>query len=146
MNEKPNEAPQRSPRLITLTPDAYLGQLADAKTQLFDMERRLRDMGAKDLCQRNLRRLNATVDSLARLLTDDPSVEVLAEDPTGEAYNETRTDCEASITGDQTTNLVITEVIRPIVRYRAGGRTTIIQRAVVIVEGLPDMNSPSSTP
>jgi hypothetical protein len=50
--------------------------------------------------------------------------------PITEAYNETRTDCEASIMGTKLTNLSVTEVIKPIV-YHAGN---IIQKGVVIVE------------
>lgn len=50
--------------------------------------------------------------------------------PVNEPYKETRTDLEATITGDSTTNLTITKVIKPII-IKDG---QIIQRAVVIVE------------
>jgi hypothetical protein len=50
--------------------------------------------------------------------------------PQGETYNETRTDCEASIAGSKLTNLVITDVIKPIVHHQG----VIIQKGVVIVE------------
>ena len=50
--------------------------------------------------------------------------------PSGEPYNETRTDCEASIAGSKVDNLVVAEVIKPIVRRQG----VIIQKGVVIVE------------
>ena len=51
--------------------------------------------------------------------------------PSGEPYTETRTDCEASIAGAKIENLVVAEVIKPIVRRQG----MIIQKGVVIVEG-----------
>lgn len=50
--------------------------------------------------------------------------------PLNEVYKETRTDLEATIVGDNTSNLVVTKVIKPIIVKDA----QIIQRAVVIVE------------
>lgn len=50
--------------------------------------------------------------------------------PVNEPYKETRTDLEATITGDSTVNLTITKVIKPII-IKDG---QMIQRAVVIVE------------
>jgi hypothetical protein len=50
--------------------------------------------------------------------------------PMGEKYSETRTDCEASIVGSKLDNLVVVDVIKPIVHQ--GG--LIIQKGVVIVE------------
>lgn len=55
-------------------------------------------------------------------------------DPLMEPYNDTRTDCEASITGNGKGQLYISEVIKPIVIRNEEGRKTIIQKAVVIVE------------
>jgi hypothetical protein len=50
--------------------------------------------------------------------------------PQGEAYSETRTDCDASIAGTQLNNLVVADVIKPIVHHQG----IIIQKGVVIVE------------
>ncbi|MBC7862393.1 MAG: hypothetical protein IAF38_05415 [Bacteroidia bacterium] len=55
-------------------------------------------------------------------------------DPHMEAYNDTRTDCEASISGNGKGTLYISEVIKPLVIRNEEGRKTIIQKAVVIVE------------
>ncbi len=51
--------------------------------------------------------------------------------PMGEAYNETRTDCEANIAGAKLDNLVVIDVIKPIVHLDG----KIIQKGIIIVEG-----------
>jgi hypothetical protein len=56
--------------------------------------------------------------------------------PLGEKYDETRTDCEASIVGDSTNNLVITKVIKPLIIQEDQGYQIILQRANVIVESV----------
>lgn len=62
------------------------------------------------------------------------------EDPTGESYDETRTDCDATITGESAENLVIVETMKPIIRQVRGRESRIVQKGVVIVEtrGMPD--------
>jgi hypothetical protein len=58
--------------------------------------------------------------------------------PLGEKYNQSRTDCEASIAGTETENLEIVEVIKPIVFYSYTDENkpmkTIAQKAVVVAE------------
>lgn len=51
--------------------------------------------------------------------------------PINEKYNETRTDVEANIAGNETKNLVITQVIKPVIVHDGA----IAQRGIVIVEG-----------
>jgi hypothetical protein len=58
-------------------------------------------------------------------------------DPIGEAYSESRSDCEASISGIETKNLSIVETIKPIIRRQKEGFTSLAQKAVVVVEGKP---------
>lgn len=55
------------------------------------------------------------------------------DDPLGEPFSETRTDCDATIAGESTENLIIEEVLKPIVRHREQDSTFLLQRAVVIV-------------
>jgi hypothetical protein len=57
------------------------------------------------------------------------------EDPKGEPYNETRTDCDASIAGTSIENLFVKDVVKPLIRYRDKEHSLIVQRAVVVVEG-----------
>jgi hypothetical protein len=56
--------------------------------------------------------------------------------PIGERYNETRTDVTATISGSSSRNLVITEVIKPIIVQRVGNVQQIVQVGVVIVESV----------
>lgn len=49
-------------------------------------------------------------------------------DPVGESFDETRTDCEASIAGEKSTNLIITDTIKPIIYFN----NSMIQKGVVI--------------
>ena len=50
--------------------------------------------------------------------------------PVNEEYKDTRTDIDATIIGENTKNLVITKVIKPIIVQNS----KIVQRAIVIVE------------
>lgn len=56
--------------------------------------------------------------------------------PIGEDYSETRLDCEASISGETNENLKIIEVIKPLIYFRNQDDNELIQRAVVIAEGV----------
>jgi hypothetical protein len=53
-------------------------------------------------------------------------------DPTGEQYSETRTDVDANISGTSASNLVIKEVIKPVLYTNDGGKQSLLQRGVVI--------------
>lgn len=58
----------------------------------------------------------------------------LIQDPTGEPYSETRTDCEASISGTVRSKMKITRTIKPSIYQRKDGSIQLLQKAVVIVE------------
>ncbi len=92
--------------------------------QTFDLERKAAKITEKNSLGRNLQRLRAKYSEMG--------FEV--HDPLGEAYNETRTDCEASISGDSNHNLHIVEVIKPIIRLQQGAAMMIVQKAVVLVD------------
>jgi hypothetical protein len=62
-------------------------------------------------------------------------IRLVYEDPMGQQVKQTRTDLEASIAGSGTENLVVVEVIKPIVRASVRhGVSHVVQRGVVIVE------------
>ena len=58
----------------------------------------------------------------------------MIQDPSGEAYSETRTDCEASISGRMGSKLKISRTIKPIIYQRKDGNIQLIQKGVVIAE------------
>ena len=98
--------------------------------QLFEIERKTRGSDEYNKISRNLERIK---DALA---LDNQGAELFYEDPTGDKYSDTRNDLEAHIVGDETENLVVIDVIKPIIRYgnRQLGLTQVIQRGVVSVE------------
>lgn len=55
------------------------------------------------------------------------------KNPLNEAYSESRTDIEASLTGSKTTSLVISQVIKPIIYKKLDGQLTLVQKGIVIV-------------
>lgn len=91
--------------------------------QLFDIERKLHQNGV-DLVDRNLDRIKHELN--------EHGIRVI--DPTGEPFLETRTDCQASIVGDLSENMIITKVMKPIVLSEGSSGTDLIQQATVIVE------------
>jgi hypothetical protein len=93
--------------------------------QLFELEKKVDKLEARTSLNRNLKRLKEGMEELG----------LSYENPLGEPYDETRTDCDASISGSSTDNLYIVEVIKPIVFQQVDGVKQMIQRGVVIVEG-----------
>jgi hypothetical protein len=93
--------------------------------QVFEIEKKATRLTEKNTIGRNIQRLKEKFSELG--------LEV--HDPTGEPFNEMRTDCEASIAGESSHNLRIVDVIKPIIRQRQGGANMIVQKAVVVVEG-----------
>lgn len=92
--------------------------------QLFDMQTKLKDAGQAAPFERNF----------ARLFTIFEEDGYLIQDPTGEAYTESRTDCEASITGRLDNKLKITRTLKPIIYQKKEDSIQLLQKAVVIVE------------
>jgi hypothetical protein len=98
--------------------------------QLFDIERKIDGTEELKKIARNLDRIK---DALSLNVN---GVEIFYEDPTGEKYTETRNDLEAHIVGESTNDLIVIDVIKPIIRYgnKQLGLTQVIQRGVVSVE------------
>lgn len=92
--------------------------------QLFDIEKKAAENEFSSKIKRNLRRMKTHLEEMGYYI----------HNPMGEKYDLTRLDCEASITGTKTTDLVVIEVIKPIVHYRRHGENQIVQRGVVLVE------------
>lgn len=103
--------------------ESLVKQLIPIINQLFDLEKKVNKLEDGKIGLRNFRRMRASWTDLG----------LSYHDPTGEDYNETRTDCEASISGLSGENLFISETLKPIIRYQEVGFSKIVQRAVVIV-------------
>lgn len=76
-------------------------------------------------------KIHRNIDRIFRSLEAE-KIKVLY--PINEPYNETRTDCEANIASEQSDNLVITEIIKPIIYLEKDDFPTLIQKGIVIVE------------
>lgn len=69
-----------------------------------------------------------------RLFTEFEQLGYTIHNPIGESYDMTRSDCEATISGDQTSNLVIVEVLKPIIFKSTNSERELEQRGIVIVQ------------
>lgn len=98
--------------------------------QLFEIENKLKNIKEPNSIQRNIDRMKDYFETNA--LTDGQGL--IYHNPLGESYNETRADCEASISGNSHENLEIIEVLKPIIYFKYGNTQTIIQKAIVIVQ------------
>jgi hypothetical protein len=101
----------------------------DLLDQVFEIEKKLEKISEPNSIVRNINRMKELFENL---YADSGLV---YQNPMGEPYSETRTDLEASIAGSSVENLVVTEVIKPIIRLRYySGATTIVRKGVVVVE------------
>ena len=92
--------------------------------QLFEMQAKVKDNGLAQQLDRNFNRLFSHFEDEGYMF----------QDPTGETYTESRTDCEASISGRISSKMKITRTIKPIIYQRKDDRMQLLQKAVVIVE------------
>jgi hypothetical protein len=92
--------------------------------QLFEIQAKLKEHGAIASYERNFNRLFNMFEEDGYIL----------QDPTGEVYHDTRTDCEVSITGRPGSKMKITRTIKPIIYRQEDGKPLLLQKAVVIVE------------
>ena len=98
--------------------------LLSALNNLYEIERKLCVHGDPANVQRNVDRIKESFES----------EKVFYEDPLGQSFKETRTDLEASITGRGTDDLVVIEVIKPIVRFGERAFSRVVQKGIVIVK------------
>ena len=110
--------------------------------QLYELEQKLKKHGDPANLSRNVSKMK---DALAEegLPTLDAGsgqhrIGLVYEDPMGQSVNETRTDLEFQISGGGTENLVVVEVVKPIIRAiftdSTGKFYQVVQKGIVIVE------------
>ena len=99
-------------------------QYLDIINQVFEIEKKAKLLQENSI-QRNINKLKSIFEY---------ELSLTYHSPIGESYNETRTDCEASIAGNSCENLIITEVVKPIIRIRFRQSSIILQKAVVIAQ------------
>jgi hypothetical protein len=109
----------------------------DLINQVFEIEKKASSLTEPNSIHRNVRRMKEWFEREFVANNQGQSVifSFTYHSPLGERYDETRTDCDASIAGTGTDNLIITEVIKPIVWYAIGNEPKrIAQQAIVVAE------------
>ena len=105
----------------------------DLLDQIFELERKAEAIQEANSMNRNINKMKEIFENIFSTATET-EVGLSYYNPIGELYNDTRTDLEASIAGDSSENLVVIEVIKPIIRYRRGGSNLIARKGVVVVQ------------
>jgi hypothetical protein len=108
-------------------------QYSELIDQIFEIERKLEKIEETNSISRNINKMKAVFENILET-SSETDVGFTYHNPIGESFSETRLDLEASIAGKSTENLVVTEVIKPIIRYRKGSSTLIARKGVVVVE------------
>jgi len=98
--------------------------------QVFEIEKKISKLNQTNSIVRNIERIKNCFANGSIIKNQS----LVYQNPLGEKYTETRTDCEASIAGNSTNNLKIVEVLKPIIRLNNGRHTQIVQKGIVIVE------------
>lgn len=101
-----------------------MNQAIQIINQIFEIQQKLKQDNIDARYERNLKRLYS-------IFEDEGYV---CKNPIGEKYNDSRTDCEASIAGKEGRNMEITQVIKPIIYKQQGSEATIVQKGIVIIE------------
>jgi hypothetical protein len=113
-----------------------------AMNQVYEMEQKLKKHGDQNNLQRNVTKMKDAFAEEGLPMGDvgggQYRIGLVYEDPMGQSFKETRTDLDATISGSGTDNLVVVEVIKPIIRaiFRDGGGefARVVQKGIVIVE------------
>jgi hypothetical protein len=105
----------------------------DTINQVFEIEKKTSNIKEENSIQRNINKLKGLFEE-----GFFSGGGLSYHNPLGESYADTRTDCEATISGTSVENLEIIEVIKPIIfyAYQENDKTlkVIVQPAVVIVQ------------
>ena len=115
-------------------PQAYL----DFMNQIFEIEKKSSNLKEENSIQRNLNKMKGILEE--EFFKGSTTIGLTYHNPLGESYSDTRTDCEATISGTGVENLEIIEVIKPIIFYAYQENEkvikVIVQPAVVIVQSI----------
>lgn len=93
--------------------------------QVFELERKIVSEGTGS---RNLQR------HIAKIKDAFEEQGLFYHDPTGEAFSETRTDLDVSVSGPDNGSLHVVEVLKPIIREGTRALSRIVQKGIVVVE------------
>jgi len=92
--------------------------------QLVEIRQKVATANLEKKFERNFKRIFSVLDEEG----------FICSYPLGEKYHETRTDYETSFVGKVSINMVITQVLKPVIYKKNDDGITLIQKGVVIVE------------
>jgi len=118
---------KRPKKVESIVPKIYLNLL----NQIFELERKLKKTDSFEKVSRNLERMKDIF-----LVDISPDMEISYEDPLGQKWDDTRLDLDAHIIGDKTDNLIVVDVIKPIIRIKDTklNISQVVQIGIVTVE------------
>lgn len=123
---------QEIKKVMVKVPQAYL----DFMNQIFEIEKKVTNLKEENSIQRNLNKMKGILEE--EFFKGSSTIGLTYHNPIGESYSDTRTDCEATISGTGVENLEIIEVIKPIIFYAYQENEkvikVIVQPALVIVQ------------
>jgi hypothetical protein len=108
--------------------------------QIFEIEKKVLKIEEQNSIIRNTDRLKSYFET--EVFSDGIEFQGFSiiglslHNPIGEAFNETRLDCEATISGESHENLEIIDVIRPIIFAKTDNSQIVIQKGIVIVQSI----------
>lgn len=109
----------------------------DFINQVFEIEKKANQLQEVNSIQRNVNKLKDLFEN-EFFKNHQGSSGLSYLNPIGEVYNDSRTDCDVSISGTSTDNLKIIEVIKPIIYYSYIDNEkiikTIVQKGIVVAE------------
>lgn len=110
-------------------------KVLDLINQVFEIEKKASAMQEQNSISRNINKIKDLIEhEFFSHESQQNAIGFIYHNPIGETYNETRTDCEASISGTSTDNLEIIEVIKPIIFLKQGGIKKMVQKAVIVAQ------------
>jgi copper chaperone CopZ len=81
--------------------------------QIFEIEKKATNLKEENSIQRNINKMKGIMEE--EFFKGSSTIGLTYHNPLGKDYTDTRTDCEATISGTEVENLEIVEVIKPII-------------------------------
>lgn len=103
--------------------------------QVFEIEKKIDKIDTPNSISRNVNRIKEMFETSLQLIDNSG---FFLENPVGQSYDESRIDLDANISGEGINDLVVIEVIKPIIRFKQGGFNQLVQKGIVIVESKND--------
>lgn len=91
---------------------------------LFEIQKKLNLNGDSINIKRNVLKMIECLEDMG----------ITFEDPLGQPFSQTRSDLDASISGEGIDDLIVVDVLKPIIRAGTSNVSTVIQKGVVVVE------------